>query len=113
MLTRTPGGLFGLVMKTSRVRGVIAERRPVTGSLKSGSGITSTRSPPTARVVTPYMSNAGRGTITSGRNALLPATVSRATATTATKIPSSRPLVSVTCSRGTPRYVAASRSTDA
>ena len=43
--------------------------------------MTSTSSPPTARVVTPYMSNAGSGTITSGRMALSPATVSRAAAT--------------------------------
>ena len=84
-----------------------APASPSSGNVKSARGATVTTRPPTASTVIAYMSNAGRITRLSASRRR-PAAASGAM-TAASRMPSSRPLVSSTDDSGTPRYAAVSR----
>ncbi len=99
--TATPVGLFGFVMNTTRVAGVIAASTSSNAKVKSGFGITWTSLPPATAVSKRKISNAGSGTIASGTTPL-PAD-GRRYAIAAPMMPSSSPLTSATLSAATPK----------
>ena len=95
-----PVGLFGVLRKIIRVRGVMASRTACVGNAKSGPGGTRTAVAPTAAVAFGYGSNAGSGTIVSASCARGRAMC----ATAAISSPSSSPLVSSTHSGSTSKW---------